>query len=226
MLAIFAAGPGAVCLLGAPLLPDTELSWKNVSVDGKKVAVFCILRESRGLMWLGTNNGLFFYDGASTHAMGRRELAGSQVHALAEMDGKLYVGSNNGLRIYDYATGTFSDAGKYPPREIRALMPSHNELWIGSLNGLYTLDTGSDELRDVSDGLPHRSVYSIMRDSRGIIYAGTYSGLARWDGRAGRFEPVEMHGEATMPRVIFANCLLDDCDHNAIYVGTEGALYR
>ncbi|MDE6109127.1 MAG: response regulator [Muribaculaceae bacterium] len=226
LLAIFAAGPGAVCLLGAPQLPDTELTWKNVSVDGKKVAVFCILRDSRGLMWLGTNNGLFFYDGASTHAMGRRELAGSQVHALAEMDGKLYVGSNNGLRIYDYATGTFSDAGKYPPREIRALMPSHNELWIGSLNGLYTLDTGSDELRDVSHGLPHRSVYSIMRDSRGIIYAGTYSGLARWDGRAGRFEPVEVHGEATMPRVFFANCLLEDCDHDAIYVGTEGALYR
>ncbi|MDE6497992.1 MAG: response regulator [Muribaculaceae bacterium] len=226
-LAIAAALPGSARVHAAPQLPETELSWKNVSVDGKKVAVFCILRDSRGLMWMGTNNGLFFYDGASTHAMGRQELAGSQVHALAEMDGKLYVGSNNGLRIFDYATGTFSDAGKYPPREIRTLTPVDKELWIGGLNGIYVLDPSSDELRDVSGGLPHRSVYSILRDSRGIVYAGTYSGLARWNGRAGSFEPVEVHGGTeAMPRVFFANCLLEDSDHESIYVGTEGALYR
>lgn len=227
MSAIFTALLGIACMHAAPQLPETELSWKNVSVDGKKVAVFCILRDSRGLMWMGTNNGLFFYDGASTHAMGRQELAGSQVHALAEMDGKLYVGSNNGLRIFDYATGTFSDAGKYPPREIRTLMPGDKEMWIGSLNGIYVLDPESDEMKDVSAGLPHRSVYSILRDSRGIVYAGTYSGLARWNGRSRAFEPVGVHGAAAMmPRVFFANCLLEDSDHESIYVGTEGALYR
>lgn len=228
LAAMLVALPAWLRATAAPQLPETEPAWKNVSVDGKKVAVFSILRDSRGLMWLGTNNGLFFYDGASTHAVGRRELAGSQVHALAEMDGRLYVGTNNGLRILDYATGDFSDAGLYAPREIRALMAGERELWIGGLNGIYVLDTEADSLRDLSAGLPHRSVYSILRDSRGVVYAGTYSGLARLNSRTGAFEAVRMRDSAgrQAPRVFFANCLLEDIDHEGIYVGTEGALYR
>ena len=34
----------------APQLPEPELSWKNVTVDDKKTAVFCIFKDSRGLV--------------------------------------------------------------------------------------------------------------------------------------------------------------------------------
>lgn len=44
----------------APQLPEPELSWKNVAVDGKKTAVFSLFNDSRGIMWLGTNRGLYF----------------------------------------------------------------------------------------------------------------------------------------------------------------------
>ena len=54
----------------APQLPELELLWKNVSVDGKKTAVFCLFKDSRGIMWLGTNSGLYFYDGVTTHSVG------------------------------------------------------------------------------------------------------------------------------------------------------------
>ena len=40
---------------------EPELSWKNVSVDNKKVTVYCVFCDSRGIMWLGTNDGLYFY---------------------------------------------------------------------------------------------------------------------------------------------------------------------
>lgn len=61
----------------APQLPEPEFSWKNVTVDGKKTAVFCIFRDSRGIMWLGTNSGLYFYDGITTHPVGETEIFGT-----------------------------------------------------------------------------------------------------------------------------------------------------
>ncbi len=42
-----------------PQLPESDLSWKNVTVDSKNCG-FCLFRDSHGLMWLGTNSGLYF----------------------------------------------------------------------------------------------------------------------------------------------------------------------
>lgn len=66
-----------------PRLPEPGLVWKNVTVDGKKTAVYCIYRDSRGIMWIGTNRGLYFYDGVAVHPVCRNDLSGIQIHAMA-----------------------------------------------------------------------------------------------------------------------------------------------
>lgn len=105
-----------------PQLPEPELSWKNVTVDGKKTAVFCLFNDSRGIMWLGTNSGLYFYDGVTTHPMGRNELFGTQIYAIIEKDNKLFLGSNNGLLIFDYVSGNVKPYTSVTPKEIRTLL--------------------------------------------------------------------------------------------------------
>lgn len=216
----------AVAVQSMPQLPETDLTWKNVSVDGKKLAVFNIFRDSRGIMWLGTNNGLFFYDGVTTHAVSNRDMTGIQVYALAEADDKLYIGSNNGLIIYDYLTGKLTLETDILPREIRSFLLDGKDLWIGGLNGISKLDLTSGDFEDFSEGLPHRSVYSILKDSRGIIYAGTYHGLARWDSKTSSFHPLRIRIEATDLSSLFANCMLESNDKESIFVGSEGNLYR
>lgn len=67
-----------------PQLPESDLSWKNVTVDSKKTAVFCLFRDSHGLMWLGTNSGLYFYDGVMTHPVGENTLFGTQIYSILE----------------------------------------------------------------------------------------------------------------------------------------------
>ncbi len=210
----------------APQLPDPELSWKNVTVDNKKTAVFCLFRDSRGIMWLGTNSGLYFYDGVATHPVGETELFGSQVYSIVEKDDKLYIGSNNGLLTYDYHDGKVAQYEKAPSREIRTLLLVEDELWIGGLNGISRLNLKSGKSDDFSKGLPHKSVYSILRDSRGIIYAGTYNGMARWDAQAKIFRPLKIRTGNADQLSLFANCLLETDDNESIYVGGEGYLYR
>lgn len=208
-------------------LPDPELSWKNVNVDGKKSTVFCIFKDSRGLVWIGSNNGLYFYDGVTAHSVGNHERAGLQIYSIIEHENKLYVGSNNGLLIYDYVSGLLNDSQIPTPKEIRVLLLVDNHLWIGGLNGILRYNLSTNILNDYSEGLPHRSVYSIVRDSRGILYAGTYNGLARWDSESECFNKINIEPSLTGQHTsLFVNCLLESDDKKSIYVGGEGFLLR
>lgn len=209
-------------LNSATALPELGLTWKNVRVGSVKNAVFTTFCDSRGIIWLGTNRGLYFYDGISTHQIDAEKLAGVQIYSIVEYNGQLYIGSNNGLMIYDYRQGRIVKMIKNSPKEIRALMVQGDHLWIGGLNGIFYYDITHQRLLNYSSGLPHRSVYSMLRDSRGVLYVGTYSGMARWDQRHSRFVRIANPGGGAL----FVNCMLESPDKHGIYVGSEGALYR
>lgn len=211
----------------APQLPEPDLSWKNIEVNGKKTAVFCLFKDTRGIMWLGTNSGLFFYDGVTAHPVGEAELFGTQVYAIVEKDNKLYIGSNNGLLRYDYLSGNVEPSESTTPKEIRAIQLIDDNLWIGGLNGIYKIDLMQNHVTDCSKGLPHKSVYAILSDSRGIIYVGTYSGIARWDSQSQEFHPIKIRiDDSEQKNTLFANCMLESKDKESIYIGGEGYLYK
>lgn len=209
-----------------PQLPEPELAWKNVTIDGKKTAVFCMFRDSHGIMWVGTNSGLYFYDGVTVHPVGKNELFGTQIYSIIEKDGQLYIGGNNGLLIYDYNTGGVNLSNAPLPKEIRCLLLYDNELWIGSLYGIFNLNLNNGSVTDFSAGLPHKSVYSMIRDSRGILYVGTYNGLAGWNSNTNKFTKVKAGIDNPNLKNMFVNCLLESPDNSSIYIGSEGALYE
>lgn len=69
-------------------------------VDGLgNLNVMCMLQDRAGFLWMGTQSGLFRYDGSRFLEFGRAEgLAGTFVNALAEDDsGRLWVGTTEGL---------------------------------------------------------------------------------------------------------------------------------
>lgn len=207
-------------------LPPAALSWKNVSVGGTKVAVFSLYTDSRSLVWVGTNSGLYFYDGVTTHDVGFTTLLGAQVYAMVEWHDGLYLGTNNGLYVYSYATGVLSPYHVATPKELRTLLLVGDQLWMGGLNGVGRLDLNSKRVTNVSRGLPHRSVYSLLRDGRGIIYAGTYNGLARFDSRQQVFAAIQTPIGGAGNGNFFVNSLLETADGQHIYVGGEGFLFR
>lgn len=209
----------------ATQLPDSDLAWRNIAVDGKKQAVFCLYADSRGLVWLGTNSGLYFYDGVSTHPVGDSSMDGVQIYSMVESGDGLLLGSNNGLLRYDFADGVLAACDVKSPKEIRSLLIIDDELWIGSIYGLYALNLKTHKIENRSKGLKHKSTYSLLRDSRGIIYAGTYNGLARWDGAKGCFAALDIPMNDSQKNV-FVNSMLESADGKEIYIGTEGALYH
>ncbi|MDE6339220.1 MAG: hypothetical protein K2K97_05475, partial [Muribaculaceae bacterium] len=207
-------------------LPDSKLTWKNRLVDGHKLTVYCLCPDSRGLMWLGTSSGLYLFDGVTSHCVSGRDFEGYQIFAIAEKDEALYLGTNNGLLKYEFKTGKISPLPGDTPKEIRSLLWIDDMLWIGGLYGIYALDSKTGNIVNHTLGLPDKSVYSILRDSRGIIYAGTYNGLARWDSRKNRFVKISLSLGGEEISNLFVNCLLESDDGAFIYVGGDRRLFK
>lgn len=63
--------------------------------------VWCIERDSSGMIWLGTNCGAFSYDGYAMRYHSRR-VPGRNIYCLKDVPGDaLYMGEDRGLLAYD-----------------------------------------------------------------------------------------------------------------------------
>lgn len=202
-----------------------HLLWKNISVGNMPMAVHAITRAENGLIWLGTDYGLFGYDGYKIYGYGPDNgFPGCQIYGVEARSGTLYLGTNNGLQILNTRSGTVRyPAADHNPSEIRAMISVEDKLWIGALSGLYEYDFQTDELRKCDLDLPHDAVYALLYD-RECLYVGTYRGLCRYDLSGNRIEPIRLEYRGTDKSSIFVNALALDPENRILYVGTEGSL--
>lgn len=202
-----------------------DLLWRNIPIGNMPMAVHAITRAENGLIWLGTDYGLFGYDGYKIYGYGTDNgFPGCQIYGVISRKGVLYLGTNNGLQILE----TQSGAVRHPvtahnPSEIRTMISEEDKLWIGALSGLYEYDFQTDELRKCDLDLPHDAVYALLYD-RGSLYVGTYRGLCRYDLSDNRIEPIRLEYQKTDKSSIFVNALALDPGNRILYVGTEGSL--
>lgn len=211
-------------------LQSPEYAWKNLTFEGKTAAVHCLFTDSRGLMWLGTNQGLYCYDGVTLHPIDHETTSSLQIHTLAEGENGLYLGTHEGLFRYDFRSNNLQPVSSLLPKEIRSLLRIGSTLWIGSLFGAYTYGIDTSTMVCRSQGLPHPSVYSLLHDSQGNLYAGTFEGLARWQPETETFQPVNIppldNGSGSSHPQRFINCLWEDARTHELYLGCEGCLLR
>ena len=199
----------------------------TVATEADANTVYSIFADSTGLVWVGSNQGLYLYDGYRMH---RRYTPGARdnthIYCGVELDGKFWLGGNNGLHVYDIASDSYIEPHAPFPREIRAIALDGDDLLIGSLGGLYRYDIGGDSLTCISNGLPHNAVYAIAADKRrpGTFYIGTYNGLAVLSG-SDKLHAIEL-GDGQRHLNLFVNSLLHDPRRDVLWAGTEGALYR
>lgn len=113
-------------------------------------SVRCILQDSKGFMWMGTEDGLNKYDGYSFKTYkpvpgDPNSISSNFIRCICEdRSGNLWVGTNGGgLNKFDHASGTF----------IR-----------------YQHETGNEE------SISNDYVWSVMEDGAGILWIGTDGG--------------------------------------------------
>ena len=162
-------------------------------------SVNCILQDSKGFMWFGTQDGLNRYDGYS-FTVYRNDLDDSSsisnnfIHCLFEdKQGAIWAGTELGISVFHPTSGTFTHYYNNPK---------------------------------VGPGLSSNSILSIIQDVKGTMWVGTTDGgLNHLILDNYILKTVEVFKKENSP--IFSNginCLLDNKD-GTIWIGTtDGGL--
>jgi signal transduction histidine kinase/ligand-binding sensor domain-containing protein len=102
--------------------------------------IFCTYQDNNGLMWLGTSNGLFSYDGYNFKHFENPIEGEFSVSTIQEVNNKLWIGvwRDSGLWLFDKASEQFTNAKDVPGFApffanlfcVRKIILEDNTVWL------------------------------------------------------------------------------------------------
>ncbi|NQZ05799.1 MAG: response regulator [Algicola sp.] len=240
-------------LLPPPLLASKAIfKFNNISSEQglSNVYVSKVLQDAQGFIWVGTQSGLFRYDGYKFKAFKHdpqdpTSLPGNYVQTLySDSAGVLWVGIwRGGLAQYHSGTESFTNYQHDPNNphslsndEVMAIVgdtsagDKEDGLWIATLNGGLehfnkNNQTFSHYRHDPNNpnSLGNDSVYALLYDSAEFLWIGTSRhGLNRLNSNTGQFKRFEHNpNNPTSLSHNKVHLVFEDKDNN-VWVGTKG----
>lgn len=199
-----------------PLCAEASRSFRNVPVAGFRT-VYCVAHDSRGMAWVGTESGLYSYDGYGSYAHFRQgETENTRVHSLCVRGDSVYMGTESGFLVFDIRHDRYRRAAGASPHMIRSLALHGRKLMLGANEGLFEYDFATGAVKPASRGL--HDIYAML-SVRGGLLVGCIDGLYRIS--QGKTERLRIR-RGRQPLV---NAILQDAGKKKLWIGTEGALY-
>ena len=218
------------------------------SEQGLSVAgVNCILKDSRGFMWFGTQEGLNKYDGVNMTVYRHNpdddnSLSNNFIYYLYEDDkGILWICTyGGGLEAFDRRTNKFTHFRNDPKLKnsissdmVRCIAKDKDgTYWVGTDDGLNSFDGANNKftryLKDNADAssLSGNEVRAIHVDKLGNLWIGTYGGsLSYFSKKIKKFttySDVGSDGELKIYGINKIKAIYED-KGEILWIGTDGA---
>ena len=169
---------------------DAYQSFRNISFPLGANIVNTVYQDSLGMMWFGTQYGLFNYNGYDLHICTNGDyLYGNSIYAIIQQDENLLcIGTDNGLFWYDMRKERFEDSfqGLTMRQAVRSLALFDGKLWIGTRDeGLYGYDFQSGELSRKPLLRKRETVIYALEVAAGRLFIWAYEHLSCYDPTSG-----------------------------------------
>ncbi|MBC7886113.1 MAG: hypothetical protein H7X99_11605 [Saprospiraceae bacterium] len=151
-------------------------------------SVRCLLQDRSGKMWIGTSDGLNYYDGyefihVKNEPFNAKSLSSDQINCLYEnKTGRIWVGTKNGL---DILTSNGLWLFNIPPlcgegKNITHIVAlNENNIAVSSSDKLYIIhikDEKNHTIRDITSDISGK-IKTIISDSKGNLWAASTDGI-------------------------------------------------
>jgi ligand-binding sensor domain-containing protein len=225
---------------------QTDIKFTNISIKQglSQSSPNCIFQDSRGFIWIGTEDGLNKYDGYEFTIYrpvpdNVFSLSHPRILSIAEdLSGSLWIGTNGGgLNKYDRNTNKFSrhearanDSLSLAGNVVHCILSApEDELWIGTENGLSVYDLKTNRFKNLKTSYPvvvalSGMVINSLVHEDNIIWIGTTEGLFRYNREAKsldqyRNSPLD---KFSLPGNTISSLLADK--YGRLFIGTEAGL--
>lgn len=204
-------------------------NFKNIYLPIEASTINTIFQDNIGLVWIGTNQGLFSYNGYSIQKyVIDIDIEYNNVSAIIQLnENYLCIGTEHGLRFFNLYTEQFDNPYPVtePIRSVRSLILWNDKLWIGTNNkGLLYFDLKSKSLHQMpNESEENKSIVYSFEPANDILYIGSYDGLSYYDPSK------HVRRQISFPeqyKNLMVNSLLFDKEQECLWIGTEGCLFR
>ena len=145
-------------------------------------SITSIHRTAKGMLWIGTKDGIHSYDGTTIIAFNHKpndltSLSGNHIaDILTDNTGRLWVATlNQGINRFDYQTKRFNRLAlpALQQKKLTKLVQIGDSLWIGSQSGLFTLSLSTGDINEypLSTNQPSHINDLAVSDNGGLIVA-------------------------------------------------------
>jgi ligand-binding sensor domain-containing protein len=199
------------------------LQSKN-SLPGETVQSFA--QTPDGVLWVGTTEGLYRFDGANYTRFSHENTAAMHEDSvfclLAAPDGRLWIGTDGGglVEMRNGVFRAFTAADGLTDSFIRALYEDRGgHLWVATDSGLFKMTDGKVDRIDNRPEMPANAFHGLVEDHMGRIWAGAGQLYAIVNGHP---VPYTLGGVDNRHRVKS----IIETEDGSIWVGTVSGLHR
>lgn len=182
-----------------------------------------LITDSSGI-WIGTMNGIAQFDGTRFKVYNTSTgLPANRFYTVfKDQNGVFWLGSDKGLVSYDGTTRNITLTNDPGQKDIYAINTSKDgRLYCGTDKGILIYDPVTGEIDKVHDErLKNARINALVKDRRGMLWAGTSTGLFRISNSAVRKYTTAPDGNSNHVISLFV-----DYEGN-LWAGTYNGMYR
>jgi signal transduction histidine kinase/ligand-binding sensor domain-containing protein len=197
--------------------------------DLKSDFIVTLLRTRSGIIYLGTNNGLYRYNEKEENFSPVKEFApgGFIASLLEDHEGTIWAGTHgNGIRYFNPSTGVsgfykteVNNKNSLSANIVNAIYEDvRNELWFATEGGgLCKLNpkTNTFTRYTTQDGLPSNFIFKVLEDASENLWVTTSKGLVN----------INRHKEQITVYTRANGLLNDQFNYNSGYKAADGTIY-